>query len=84
MLNTADLTGAKEIRDMVESEWDSEMHTKPRRSFASIELFAGAGALAGQVRFDALVEFLIDFECQCSAFIFHSVASGSFHHVVFS
>ena len=46
MLNTADLTGAKEIRDMVESEWDSEMHTKPRRSFASIELFAGAGGLA--------------------------------------
>lgn len=46
MLNTADLTGAKEIRDMVESEWDSEMHTKPRRNFASIELFAGAGGLA--------------------------------------
>lgn len=34
------------IRDMLSSDWKSEMTTKPVRGFKSVELFAGAGGLA--------------------------------------
>ncbi len=42
----AQLTEFKEIRDMLDSAWDSETKTKPVRKYSSIELFAGAGGLA--------------------------------------
>lgn len=35
-----------EVKSMVESNWDTEMQTKPLREFTSVELFAGAGGLA--------------------------------------
>lgn len=35
-----------EIKEMLESNWDEEMHTKPDRDYFSIELFAGGGGLA--------------------------------------
>ena len=35
-----------EVKSMVESNWDTEMQTKPLRDFTSVELFAGAGGLA--------------------------------------
>lgn len=40
------LTEFKEIRDMIGSNWDVDINTKPIRPFSSIELFAGAGGLA--------------------------------------
>lgn len=36
----------EEAKLMFHSLWDQEMHTKPLRNYASIELFAGAGGLA--------------------------------------
>lgn len=41
-----DLLHVPEIRDMVQSNWEEEMQTRPSRQFNSIELFAGAGGLA--------------------------------------
>lgn len=41
-----DLLNIPEIKDMVHSNWEEEMQTKPLRQFHSIELFAGAGGLA--------------------------------------
>ena len=35
-----------EIKQMVMSDWEQEMSTKPLRPYTSIELFAGAGGLA--------------------------------------
>lgn len=35
-----------EIREMIESNWETEIQTKPLRPYTSIELFAGAGGLA--------------------------------------
>lgn len=40
------LSEFKEIRDMLNSKWESEIQTEPIRNFSSIELFAGAGGLA--------------------------------------
>ena len=40
------LTEFREIRDMLNSNWDSEIQIKPVRPLSSIELFAGAGGLA--------------------------------------
>lgn len=40
------LTEFKEIRDMLDSTWDSEKKVKPVKKYSSIELFAGAGGLA--------------------------------------
>ncbi|MEG1567865.1 MAG: DNA (cytosine-5-)-methyltransferase [Anaerovoracaceae bacterium] len=34
------------IKEMVESNWEQELQTKPIRPYTSIELFAGAGGLA--------------------------------------
>ncbi len=41
-----DLIEVPEIKEMVESDWEKEMLTKPIRPYTSIELFAGAGGLA--------------------------------------
>lgn len=41
-----DLMEVPEIKEMVESDWEREMQTKPIRPYTSIELFAGAGGLA--------------------------------------
>lgn len=41
-----DLLEVPEVREMIESDWDEEMQTKPLRPYTSIELFAGAGGLA--------------------------------------
>lgn len=41
-----DLKGIPEIEEMIESEWETEMHTIPLRPYTTIELFAGAGGLA--------------------------------------
>ena len=41
-----DLLDVPEVREMIESNWDEEMQTKPLRPYTSIELFAGAGGLA--------------------------------------
>lgn len=35
-----------QIREMLESSWESELKTYPYRAYTSIELFAGAGGLA--------------------------------------
>lgn len=41
-----DLLCVPEIKEMVCSDWEKEMQTKPLRPYTSIELFAGAGGLA--------------------------------------
>ena len=41
-----DLLDVPEVREMIESNWDEELQTKPLRPYTSIELFAGAGGLA--------------------------------------
>ncbi len=41
-----DIKHIPEVRDMMESNWEEEMQTKPARDFYSIELFAGGGGLA--------------------------------------
>lgn len=41
-----DLLHVPEMKEMVESNWEEEMNTRPLRSYTSIELFAGAGGLA--------------------------------------
>lgn len=40
------LVGIPVIDAMMNSKWDEEMNTKPRRQYNSIELFAGGGGLA--------------------------------------
>lgn len=40
------LTDFPEIRSMLNSKWEEELHTLPVREYSSIELFAGAGGLA--------------------------------------
>ncbi|MBQ7690923.1 MAG: DNA (cytosine-5-)-methyltransferase [Muribaculaceae bacterium] len=40
------LSNIAEIKAMLESNWDEELTTLPRRDFTSVELFAGAGGLA--------------------------------------
>ena len=42
----SDLLKVPEIAEMVHSDWEEEMKTKPLRPYTSIELFAGAGGLA--------------------------------------
>ena len=34
------------VKEMMESDWKTEMHTVPQRPYTGIELFAGAGGLA--------------------------------------
>lgn len=41
-----DLISIVPVEEMLESSWDIEMQTVPRRDFTSVELFAGAGGLA--------------------------------------
>lgn len=41
-----DLMDIPEVSEMVNSRWDTELGTKPKREYTSIELFAGAGGLA--------------------------------------
>jgi DNA (cytosine-5)-methyltransferase 1 len=43
---TEELSRVPEIREMIQSNWEEEMLTKPLREYTSIELFAGAGGLA--------------------------------------
>ena len=40
------LKNVPEIKSMIETNWEKEMKTVPRRDFTSVELFAGAGGLA--------------------------------------
>jgi DNA (cytosine-5)-methyltransferase 1 len=40
------LKDVPEIKSMIETDWEKEMKTVPRRDFTSVELFAGAGGLA--------------------------------------
>lgn len=42
----SELEGIPAIDQMVNTNWDKEMQTKPKRDFTSIELFAGGGGLA--------------------------------------
>lgn len=44
--NLNQLNEFPEIRDMLNSKWDTETKIEPVRKFSSIELFAGAGGLA--------------------------------------
>lgn len=41
-----ELRKVPEIKEMIDSPWEEEMHVEPRRDFSSVELFAGAGGLA--------------------------------------
>jgi len=41
-----DIMDIPEVSEMVNSRWDAELGTKPKREYTSIELFAGAGGLA--------------------------------------
>ncbi len=41
-----ELLNVHEIKEMVYSDWEAEMKTRPQRPYTSIELFAGAGGLA--------------------------------------
>lgn len=41
-----ELLNVPEIKEMVYSDWEAEMKTRPQRPYTSIELFAGAGGLA--------------------------------------
>jgi DNA (cytosine-5)-methyltransferase 1 len=43
---TEELLRVPDIKEMVESDWEQEMKTRPNRPYTSIELFAGAGGLA--------------------------------------
>lgn len=43
---TKELAGIPEVREMLSSGWEDEMHVHPCRPYTSIELFAGAGGLA--------------------------------------
>lgn len=40
------LTGIKPIEEMMNTHWEEELATRAKRSFSSVELFAGAGGLA--------------------------------------
>lgn len=42
----SELVGVPPIDAMVNTKWDEEFKTKPKRKFTSIELFAGGGGLA--------------------------------------
>ena len=44
--NSDDLMDIPEVSEMVNSRWDTELKTKPKSAYTSIELFAGAGGLA--------------------------------------
>lgn len=41
-----DLKKVPEVAEMLATNWDEEMKTKPRRPYSCVELFAGAGGLA--------------------------------------
>lgn len=41
-----DLTLVPEIKEMMDSNWENELQTRPLRQYTSVELFAGAGGLA--------------------------------------
>ena len=41
-----DLSSIQEVSEMINSSWDEEYNTKPKRKYTSVELFAGAGGLA--------------------------------------
>ncbi len=43
---TSQLLQFEDVRRIVKSNWDQELHIKPARKFLSVELFAGAGGLA--------------------------------------
>lgn len=42
----SEIEAVPEIKAMLSTNWDEELETKPRRTFTSVELFAGAGGLA--------------------------------------
>lgn len=41
-----DIYNVPDVREMIDSDWEKEMQTRPLRHYTSIELFAGAGGLA--------------------------------------
>lgn len=41
--NSDDIMDIPEVSEMINSRWDEELKTKPKREYMSIELFAGAG-----------------------------------------
>ena len=41
-----DLMLVPEIKEMMDSNWENELQTRPLRQYTSVELFAGAGGLA--------------------------------------
>ncbi len=41
-----DLRDVEPVRQMLETNWEEELHVTPLRDFTSVELFAGAGGLA--------------------------------------
>lgn len=41
-----DLMGVREVKEMIDSDWENETHTEPLRQYTTIELFAGGGGLA--------------------------------------
>jgi DNA (cytosine-5)-methyltransferase 1 len=44
--NSWELMGIPLIDNMLNSQWDKELHVTPKRDYTSIELFAGGGGLA--------------------------------------
>lgn len=42
----AELGDFAPVKEMIESDWETEMHAVPQRPYTGIELFAGAGGLA--------------------------------------
>ena len=55
-----DLVDIPQVRQMLESKWDEELHVTPLRDFTSLELFAGAGGLALGMHFAGFRHILLN------------------------
>ena len=55
-----ELASIPQVRQMLESNWDEELHVTPLRDFTSLELFAGAGGLALGMHFAGFKHILLN------------------------